>query len=154
MRPSLNPPHTQDTNTHTPSAEAQSPPTLTYTATPGPYIAIAIDLDAPFPSFDVLGPILHWVQPGLRGADASTGLTASDVPFVADYIGPAPPPGSAPHRYVFLLYAQPEGFDGAAFAPAGGKPLSLWLRMRFDLDVFEKKAGLGPVLAVNYFNSN
>ncbi|BCR88284.1 uncharacterized protein ACHE_40848S [Aspergillus chevalieri] len=43
------------------------------------------------------------------------------APFVANYIGPASTPGSAPHRYVFLLYEQPEGFVGEKYAPPGGE---------------------------------
>jgi len=105
----------------------------------------------------VLGPILHWIQPGLKpetAADGTTKLSAVGTPFVANYIGPAPPPPSSPHRYVFLLYKQPEGFDGAKFAPPGGKNLGNWSRMRFDLGEWEKKAKLGPVIASNYFVSN
>lgn len=120
-------------------------------------MAIALDLDAPFPSFGILSPILHWIQPGLKPrsmADGSTKLEFSDTAFVANYIGPAPPPGSAVHRYVFMLYEQPAGFDGKRYAPAGGKNLSNWHRMRYDLGAFEKKVNLGPVLAANYFVSN
>jgi phosphatidylethanolamine-binding protein len=78
-------------------------------------------------------------------------------PFVTNYIPPAPPPGSAPHRYVFLLYEQPAGFDAAEFAPAQGGPgteVPAYKRMWFDLDAWEKKAGLGDVVAFNYFVSN
>lgn len=101
----------------------------------------------------MLGPILHWIQPGLR-ADVASGTLKTTAPFVANYIGPAPPPGSAPHRYVFLLYEQPEGFDGAEYAPADGKELSNWYRIRYDLESWEKAVGLGEVVGVNYFVSN
>ena len=113
---------------------------------------IAVDIDAPFPSFGVLGPILHWIQPGLKCSQTGE-LTSSDTPFVANYIGPAPPPGSASHRYVFLLYEQPAEFDATKYAPANGAKLGNWQRMRYDLGAFEKKVGLGPVLAANYFKS-
>jgi len=72
---------------------------------------------------------------------------------VADYAGAAPPPLSAPHRYVFLLFEQPEGFDALKYAPAGGKTMGIWLRMRYDLGAFEKEIKLGPVIACNYFKS-
>lgn len=101
----------------------------------------------------MLGPILHWIQPGLR-ADVASGMLKTTASFVANYIGPAPPPGSAPHRYVFLLYEQPEGFEGAEYAPANGKELSNWYRIRYDLESWEKTAGLGEVVGVNYFVSN
>jgi phosphatidylethanolamine-binding protein (PEBP) family uncharacterized protein len=125
----------------------------------GTYIVISLDIDAPFRSFNVLGPILHWIQPGLTpetasGDNSTKVLSAAGTPFVANYIGPAPPPGSSPHRYIFLLYAQPPAFDGAKYAPADGKKLGNWSRMRYDLGAFEKEANLGPVLACNYFCSN
>lgn len=125
----------------------------------GTYFVIGLDIDAPFPSFDVLGPILHWVQPGLKAEGAADAAAAAPVlkptqPFVANYIGPAPPPGSSPHRYVFFLYEQPEGFDGAKYAPEGGKPLGNFRRMWASLDDMEREYKLGPILAVNYFKSN
>lgn len=123
-------------------------------STAGTYIVIGLDIDAPFPSFGVLGPILHWIQAGLKPNPTEDGrLTSSGTPFVANYIGPAPPPGSSVHRYLFLLYEQPVGFDGKKYAPAGGKDLSNWHRMRYDLGSFEKEAKLGPVLAANFFCS-
>lgn len=120
------------------------------------YLAIGLDIDAPFPSFDVLGPILHWIQPGLKPepADGATQVLKAAEPVIANYIGPAPPPGSSPHRYIFFLYEQPAGFDGSKYAPKDGQPLSNWNRMRASLDELEKEYKLGPVLAANYFTSN
>ncbi|TVY17495.1 Carboxypeptidase Y inhibitor [Lachnellula arida] len=142
------------TKQYIPRAEAQSAPEISY-AVPNPsatYLVVALDLDAPFPSFGVLGPILHWIQPGFKAGPENT-LTSSE-PFVANYIGPAPPPGSAPHRYTFFLFEQPEGFDGTKYAPADGKPLGNLKRMRYDLDSWKKEVKLGEPLAVNYFLSN
>lgn len=133
---------------------AQSAPEISY-AVPDPsstYIVVMLDLDAPFPSLGVLGPILHWIQPGFKAGPDN--VLTSDAPFVANYIGPAPPPGSGPHRYSFYLFEQPEDFDGNKYAPAGGKPLSNWFRMRYDLDNWQKTAKLGEPLAANYFLSN
>ncbi|KAI1382660.1 putative protease inhibitor [Hypoxylon trugodes] len=142
-----------------PKADAQSAPEITFTSLPSDktYLVVGLDLDAPFPSFGVLGPILHWIQPGFQATPAGEGETVSlksSAPFVANYIGPAPPPGSSPHRYTFFLYEQPEGFDGKKYAPPDGKNLGNAKRIRYDLDAWEKEAKLGPVLAVNYFNSN
>lgn len=112
---------------------------------------VALDIDAPFPAFSVLGPILHWIQPGLR----LTGTTlTSNEPFVANFIGPAPPPFGGPHRYVFFLYEQPATFVASKYAPPGGKTLGNGGRMRYDLDTFEKVEKLGPAIACNYFKSN
>ncbi|ODM16091.1 hypothetical protein SI65_08525 [Aspergillus cristatus] len=95
----------------------------------GPHTTPNHPIDAPFPSLPILGPILHWIQPDIQVQQiASPSTSASSTlkmtaPFVANYIGPALPPGSAPHRYVFLLYEQPEGFMGEKYAPPGGKEL-------------------------------
>lgn len=115
-------------------------------------MVVGLDIDAPFPSCTVLGPIMHWVQSDLK-PDEGGGpavLRAGGSPVVS-YIGPAPPPGSAPHRYCFFLYEQPAGFDAAAHA---GVMVSNWARMRFSLDDWERKIRLGPILAANYYTSN
>ena len=156
--------------------DAQSPPELSFNnvVVPSPsggtyyYLIVGLDIDAPYPSFGPLGPILHWIQPGLKPVpkeEAPSGdggqvmqqqqqLLKAEEPFVANYIGPAPPPGSAPHRYVFFLFEQPAGFDGKKYAPSDGKTLSNWHRMRYDLDAWRKEINLGPLLAANYFTSN
>ncbi|OTB00529.1 hypothetical protein M426DRAFT_65633 [Hypoxylon sp. CI-4A] len=140
-------------------ADAQSEPELSF-ASLSPektYLVVNLDIDAPFPSFGVLGPVLHWRQPGFKAtplADGEGFSLKSTEPFVTDYIGPAPPPISSPHRYIFFLYEQPEGFDAKKYAPPEGKKVPATQRMRYDLDAWEKEAKLGPVLALNYFNSN
>jgi len=138
-----------------PKAEAQSAPLLSFpSANPtSTYIVIGLDIDAPFPSFTALGPILHWIQSDLKASPSDSSLTSS-TPFVANYIGPAPPPPSFPHRYVFLIYEQPKGFEAGKYAPPGGKNLSNWNRMRFDLGKWEREMGMGSVVAGNYFLSN
>jgi phosphatidylethanolamine-binding protein len=80
-------------------------------------------------------------------------LTA-EKSFIANYIGPGPPPGSSPHRYVFLLYKQPDEFEFEDYAPPKGKTYGNMARMRYDLAAFEAKAKLGKPVAVNYFTSN
>ena len=79
---------------------------------------------------------------------------STETPFVADYAGPGPPPVSGPHPYVFLLYDQPADFDVSKYAPAGGKGLGIKGRVRYNLAAFEREAGLGPVVAANWFCSN
>ena len=95
------------------------------------------------------------IQPELKPEPTADGISklVTSSPFVANYIGPAPPPPSASHRYVFLLYEQPEDFDAKKYAPTGGKKMGNWNRMRYDLGAFVKEIKLGPVVACNYFNS-
>jgi phosphatidylethanolamine-binding protein len=116
-------------------------------------VVICVDLDGPFPSFNILSPILHWIHSDLQACSPLTTLTTK-APFIANYIGPGPPPGSSPHRYVFLLYIQPNGFNHMLYAPANGAEYGNMARMRFDLARFEQKAKLGNPIAVNYFKSN
>ncbi|KAJ5287221.1 Phosphatidylethanolamine-binding protein PEBP [Penicillium angulare] len=137
-----------------PRADAQSPPKASFAglSPDKTYFLVALDIDAPFPSFGVLGPILHWIQPGVKASES--GELDFSAPFVANYIGPAPPPGSGPHRYTFYLYEEPAGFDTKKYAPSNGKTLGNFSRIRYDLDSWAKEINLGPLLAYNYFTSN
>ncbi|KAI1373966.1 putative protease inhibitor [Hypoxylon crocopeplum] len=141
-----------------PKAEAQSEPVLSFSSLSPEktYLVIGLDPDAPFPSFGVLGPVLHWSQPGMKAEPAEAGgfTLKSTGPFVANWIGPGPPPISAPHRYTFFLYEEPEGFDVKKYASPGGKDVGVGPRMRFDLDAWAKEVKLGAPIAVNYFKSN
>ena len=40
-------------------ADAKTAPELSFDAPPGTYVAVNLDLDAPFPSFAFMSPILH-----------------------------------------------------------------------------------------------
>ena len=42
-------------------------------------MVVCLDLDAPFPSFAPLGPVLHWLQTGFT-LDAATGNLSSSDP--------------------------------------------------------------------------
>jgi phosphatidylethanolamine-binding protein (PEBP) family uncharacterized protein len=128
--------------------------------TPGvKYLAVSIDLDAPFPSFPVLGPILHGAQadlvPGAVDADGFVALEGGSAEWqVAPYVGPGPPPLSAPHRYVFMVFEQPEGMDTAKVKSVlglQGPGTGVVSRMRWDQEAAEKSLGLGEVVAGNYF---
>jgi len=139
---------------HLPRADAASTPTLSYSApsSTGKYVAACIDLDAPFPGFAILAPILHWMQSDLVPSSSGTLEVSGNVSPVMGYRGPGPPPLSPPHRYVFLLYEQPEGFDKSKL----GLPEVMGMKdvMRWKHEQFEKKAGFGKVVAGNWFVSN
>ncbi|KAL3417221.1 phosphatidylethanolamine-binding protein [Phlyctema vagabunda] len=141
-----------------PKSEAQLPPDISFSmlSTSKDYLVVSLDPDAPFPSFSVLGPILHWIQPELKPTPETggTGNIKLTSHFVADYIGPAPPLCSWPHKYVFLLFEQPTGFDSQKYSPSTGDKIGLGARMRYDLDRWAAEINLGPVIAVNYFLSN
>ncbi|CAF3362041.1 unnamed protein product [Rotaria socialis] len=64
-----------------------------------PYFTLVMaDPDAPQRGNERAGPWLHWIKAGFQGNDINNGKT------LADYQGPAPPSGTGPHQYIFLLY--------------------------------------------------
>ncbi|CAF1003932.1 unnamed protein product [Adineta ricciae] len=59
---------------------------------------ILADPDAPQRGNERAGPWSHWIKAGFQGNNVTSGKT------LADYQGPAPPSGTGPHQYIFLLY--------------------------------------------------
>ncbi|KAK3049025.1 hypothetical protein LTR09_009679 [Extremus antarcticus] len=150
---------------HIPKAETHVTPTLTLPTPSGVYIVVCIDLDAPFPSFSFLGPILHWFQSGLRASASSTPSTSGDsigtqltalgIPHIVDYAGAGPPPGSGPHRYIFLLYQQSGDFDASKHAVVKeGQKVGISKRIKYDFAALVRDAKLGEPVAGNWFISN
>lgn len=58
------------------------------------YTFIVHDPDAP------IGNVVHWTVINIKGSDINTGNE------IIKYKGPAPPPGSGIHRYIFLVFEQ------------------------------------------------
>ena len=137
------------------NTEAASPPQLSFSAgvSFSRYIVVSIDNDAPFASFNILSPILHWIQADLK-ISSSTNILTAEGPVIVNWIGPDPPPGSGPHRYIFLLYRQPSSFDSKDYAPHGVQTVGLWPRIRWNIAAWEKKTKVGPPVAVGYFKSS
>ena len=128
----------------------KAPPTLKLgREASGTYIAIAIDVDAPYGSLPFLSPIVHWIQPGLNPNDL--GELESDSPCVVDWLAPAPPPFSAPHRYIIVVYQQPANMDVSKWNTKFVKPVSIASRIRWSLDDFASQAGLEEMIAASYF---
>lgn len=74
-------------------------------ASNGTQIVMMVDLDAGNATRPhAYSPLLHWskVIPSGSSSLSGNGSTMSDFAF---YFGPAPPPGSGPHRYVVLLFS-------------------------------------------------
>ena len=77
--------------------ETRIKPKIQYTAKPNTlYTLIMHDPDA------VVGNYFHWLLVNIPGNDIKNGNT------LFEYKGPAPPKGSGKHRYIFLLFEQPE----------------------------------------------
>ncbi|KAI1810154.1 PEBP-like protein [Poronia punctata] len=145
------------------TTQAKSAPTFSVSAsalkstTSTRYIVVAIDIDAPFPSIPVLGPILHGIHVDLVAGSTpdADGFVPLEGPaeWFVPYIGPAPPKPSSAHRYMFLVFEQPETLDGAKIKSVigVGPDIKLTGRMWWDQKGFEEKMGLGDVLAGNFF---
>lgn len=121
------------------------------------YIAIMLDLDAPYPSLPIMGPIAHAIQANLQlsAKGQSTGwlkLEPMEKPILP-YLAPAPPPMSALHRYLIMLWEQPEGWvteDVKSELKLAAQP-GMMARVKWDEEGFEKKLSLGTVLAGTLF---
>ncbi|GLA42173.1 hypothetical protein AnigIFM63309_010501 [Aspergillus niger] len=140
-----------------PKRDAAHPPRMSFPRlkSNGTYMIVCLDLDAPYPSCRILGPKCLWIQSGLEPIVSESGhfFLRVAAPFIANYVGPNPLPGSSPHRILFILYEQPAGFEVTRSSPTGGKKMGVWSRMRFDLDGWAREIGLGPVVGANYFVS-
>ncbi|CAF1014024.1 unnamed protein product [Rotaria sp. Silwood1] len=107
-----------------------------------PYFTlIMVDPDAPQRGNERAGPWLHWIHTGFVGNDLSKGRT------LADYQGPAPPPGTGPHQYIFLLYKSaipPPQYGGSISASDSGQ------RKQFHLRKVEHDLQLRLIAATSY----
>jgi phosphatidylethanolamine-binding protein (PEBP) family uncharacterized protein len=133
------------------SLKSPTPPSKTY-------ICVSLDPDAPFPSFPFLGPALHSIQTGLSAEaesdnDGWVKLRAGGKPVV-HWAPPAPPGISAPHRYVFLLWEQPEGLTDEKIRQqmGWGTVVGLTSRARWDQAGFEARFGLEDFVGGNWFS--
>ncbi|XP_075541382.1 protein D3-like [Dermacentor variabilis] len=104
-----------------------------------PFALLMVDPDATSRQNPQFRSWLHWIVVNVNGTDK---LHEGDQ--AAPYNGPAPPKGSGPHRYVFLLYCQRgRRLQGSELAPEK--------RNNFNLADFVNKTELGAPLAGNFF---
>jgi len=89
------------------------------------FTLLLTDPDAPCRHEPLFREFIHLVVTDLTAADLAAGVTADTGNHIVPYLGPAPPSNSGFHRYVFLLFEQPEGSDPSvlqqAFEGRGGK---------------------------------
>jgi hypothetical protein len=85
----------------------------------------------------------HWLVNNAKVS--SNAVTTDGVNVITDYGAPLPADGSGSHRYVILVYAQPNGFTPPA-NPASNSPIE-----KFSLNDYAKSANLGNPIAANYF---
>jgi phosphatidylethanolamine-binding protein (PEBP) family uncharacterized protein len=129
-----------------------SPPSVMLTAPPSTseLLLIMFDLDTPYGLANhSLAPYLHWLQPSIPSSGLSLASSNATQAPVAPYLHPQPPPISPPHRFVVLVYRQPQ----ARFSmPPGWTGFGVEQnRSNFDVEAFQTAAGLGKPIAGTWF---
>jgi phosphatidylethanolamine-binding protein (PEBP) family uncharacterized protein len=87
---------------------------------------------------------LHWLSPNLDLSKDKAVVPAATGNMVK-YFQPSPPAGDPPHRYTFLLYAQPANFTVPPKYPNLQQSV-----LGFDLNAFAAAAGLGQPKAATF----
>ncbi|KAI0675780.1 phosphatidylethanolamine-binding protein [Trametes maxima] len=113
------------------------------------FVLAMIDPDAPTPQNTSFGQVRHFLAGGLQanGSLAEGAALVNNTLALSDFIGPGPPAGSDPHRYVLLLFVQPSGFSVAASALVNASTPIL----NFNISRFAAETGLEGPIAGTYF---
>lgn len=126
--------------------QVKSPPTVKWAAKESEYYTLAmVDPDAPSRENPKFREWHHWLVGNIQGGD----MEKSEV--LSDYIGSGPPKGTGLHRYVILVYKQPEklNFSKVKKLPnnSGDK------RGKFSISAFAKQFELGSPVAGNFYQA-
>ncbi|KAF9446376.1 PEBP-like protein [Macrolepiota fuliginosa MF-IS2] len=105
----------------------------------GPFVVATVDPDAPTPQNPTSAEIRHFLGGNFR-ANAG-GLLTNSTPAISNFLQPTPPAGSDAHRYIFLLFNQPAGFNQQTFVTSSTST-SL-----FNISAFAQEVGLGNPIA-------
>ncbi|KAJ1373582.1 hypothetical protein KIN20_036024 [Parelaphostrongylus tenuis] len=128
--------------------QVKNPPKLTWDTDPGAlYTVIFTDPDAPSRKEATYREWHHWLIVNVPGNDISKG----DV--LAEYIGSGPPKGTGLHRYVFLVYKQPDGSRITDSEHGHLTNRSGDGRGGFKTESFVKKHKLGAPIAGNFYQA-
>ncbi|KAI8954639.1 phosphatidylethanolamine-binding protein [Xylaria longipes] len=130
------------------AGECKQAPTITFAPEAGApenasYSFILTDPDAPTPDDPKFAFWRHWVLSGLRPESVDAAAASSEL---TAYLGPGPKDDSKPHRYLFLLYREPEGL-GLSKEDVGGEEFVQ--RRSFKPAEFAARHGL-RLVAVNW----
>ncbi|CAN7985434.1 unnamed protein product, partial [Ixodes hexagonus] len=123
--------------------EARNKPEVTFDAQgqSPPFALVMVDPDAPSRSNPIYRSWLHWLT-----VNAPSSERFSEGEETVPYNGPSPPPGSGPHRYVFLLMAQ----NGKNISKTD---VSYTTRKSFNFEMFLQNNSLSQPFAANFFLS-
>ncbi|KAH6855918.1 phosphatidylethanolamine-binding protein [Chaetomium sp. MPI-CAGE-AT-0009] len=107
---------------------------------------LLIDPDAPTPDDPKFAYWRHWVVTGIPApsgapleSEGSEGSVVGAGRTLTAYLAPGPKDESGPHRYLFLLFAEPEGL-GLQAGDVGGE--AFVERRSFGVDGFVERHGL------------
>ncbi|CCF57701.1 hypothetical protein KAFR_0D00540 [Kazachstania africana CBS 2517] len=76
--------------------------------TNGHYTVVMTDPDAPSRSDHKFSEYCHFVDTGIKFTSSQGGLIANGK-IQQPYMGPAPPKGTGPHRYIWLFFKENDG---------------------------------------------
>jgi hypothetical protein len=116
-----------------------------------PILLIMADLGTPFGALNNSSvSYLHWLQPDiLSNTTLLTPAYTTGHSRIVPYLASALPPGSTEHRFVLLAFSQ--SGDAKFTMPADFEVVVAQGRTRFDVGRFAGEAGLGSVVAANWF---
>ncbi|CAG5049621.1 unnamed protein product [Parnassius apollo] len=125
--------------------QVKDQPTVSWDAEQNAFYTVAMtDPDAPSRKEPKFREWHHWLVGNVPGSDVSKG----DV--LSAYVGSGPPPGTGLHRYVFLVYKQP---DKIAFDEKRLTNTSADGRGGFSIAKFAEKYNLGNPVAGNFYQA-
>jgi len=126
--------------------QVRDAPTVSWPVEEGSYYVLCMtDPDAPSRQQPKYREWHHWLVGNIPGEAINEG----DV--LSEYVGAGPPKGTGLHRYVLLVYKQPEGkinFDERRLTNRSGEH-----RASFKIRDFAKKYKLGEPIAANFFQA-
>ncbi|KAK5645374.1 hypothetical protein RI129_006674 [Pyrocoelia pectoralis] len=126
-------------------SQAKSAPTVQWNADPDKlYLLAMVDPDAASTSNTKSLQRQHWLVGNIPGCNIEKG------DLLTEYNGPNPPQGAGFHRYVFLVYQQPEEIT---FTEPKLTKESRSERANFSIRKFAEKYNLGEPFAGNFFQA-
>ncbi|KAJ8711434.1 hypothetical protein PYW07_008676 [Mythimna separata] len=108
------------------------------------YTVVKTDPDAPSRQKPTYREWLHWMVVNVPGDDIAAGDT------IAEYVGAGPSRDTGLHRYVLLVYEQP---DRMRFNETRLSNRSMANRTLFSVSKFAKKYNLGDPIAGNFYRA-
>ncbi|KAK1966768.1 PEBP-like protein [Colletotrichum sublineola] len=118
------------------------------------YILSMIGPDSPTREEPTERSVLHYLAANLTVEQTNSQILSSalimrnSTPAFADYMTPDPKSGSGMHRYVYLLYVQPEKLNKMGFDAMG---MDMNKRKNLSLLQFRKQCGLSRPIGGTFF---